>query len=451
MRKKLLSVLLCTAMAATMLTGCGGSDTKKDSSKEAKKVTVSDGGKVLNIRVWNEEFKSRMTDHYPGYKKVSDTEGKIGDVTVKWTITPSDDNAYQNALDEALKKQDSAAADDKIDLFLVEADYALKYVDTDYTLDVVNDLGVSKDALANQYKYTQDIVTDSKGALKGASWQACPAGMIYRRDIAKKVFKTDDPEKIQELFKDWDSFKAASKKLKDAGYLTTASVNDTYRVFSNNVTSKWVENKKINVDENIKAWVDMSKEMVDNGETTTHELWGSDWSEGFMKSGNVFAYFGPAWFIDFSMGYKDGVALDGSVVKDGGWALTTGPQSFYWGGTWICGANGTDNKSLVKDIIEKILPVVDSFERGLATVENPEEDPFADGMNKVYKQFTTALDELGVTVIEAVGKEFDPNLHNAVMHVEDEEAGENIVVEEFLKGYMYKGSVVRHSMVKVAN
>lgn len=104
-----------------------------------------------------------------------------------------------------------------------------------------------------------------------------------------------------------------------------------------------------------------------------------------------------------------------------------------------------------KDIIEKILPVVDGFERGLATVENPEEDPFADGMNKVYKQFTTALDELGVTVIEAVGKEFDPNLHNAVMHVEDEEAGENIVVEEFLKGYMYKGSVVRHSMVKVAN
>ena len=160
-------------MAATMLTCCGGSDTKKDSSKEAKKVTVSDGGKVLNIRVWNEEFKSRMTDHYPGYEKVSDTEGKIGDVTVKWTITPSDDNAYQNALDEALKKQDSAAADDKIDLFLVEADYALKYVDTNYTLDVVNDLGVSKDALANQYKYTQDIVTDSKGALKGASWQAC--------------------------------------------------------------------------------------------------------------------------------------------------------------------------------------------------------------------------------------------------------------------------------------
>lgn len=104
-----------------------------------------------------------------------------------------------------------------------------------------------------------------------------------------------------------------------------------------------------------------------------------------------------------------------------------------------------------KDIVEKILPVVDNFERGLATVEHPEEDPFADGMNKIYKQLTKTLEDLGVTVIEAVGKEFDPNLHNAVMHVEDEEAGENIIVEEFQKGYKYKDVVVRHSMVKVAN
>ena len=102
-----------------------------------------------------------------------------------------------------------------------------------------------------------------------------------------------------------------------------------------------------------------------------------------------------------------------------------------------------------KDIVEKILPVVDSFERGLA--QAPEEDPFADGMQKIYKQLLTTLEELGVQPIEAVGKEFDPNLHNAVMHVEDEEAGENVVVEEFQKGYTYKDFVVRHSMVKVAN
>ena len=102
-----------------------------------------------------------------------------------------------------------------------------------------------------------------------------------------------------------------------------------------------------------------------------------------------------------------------------------------------------------KDVIEKLLPVVDNFERGLAGADL--NDPFAAGMDKVYKQMTGLLEGLGVTPIESLGKEFDPNLHNAVMHVEDEEVGENIVVEEFQKGYMYKDSVVRHSMVKVAN
>ena len=106
-----------------------------------------------------------------------------------------------------------------------------------------------------------------------------------------------------------------------------------------------------------------------------------------------------------------------------------------------------------KDIVEKILPVIDNMERGLATVapEVLENDAFAQGMEKVYKHFMTVLEQAGVKPIEAVGNEFNPDFHNAVMHVEDEEVGENIVVEEFQKGYMYKESVVRHSMVKVAN
>ena len=105
-----------------------------------------------------------------------------------------------------------------------------------------------------------------------------------------------------------------------------------------------------------------------------------------------------------------------------------------------------------KDIIEKTLPVIDNFERGLAAVpEESKEDPFAEGMEKIYKQIMTTLEGVGVKPIEAVGQEFNPDFHNAVMHVEDEEAGENIITEEFQKGYMYHDSVVRHSMVKVAN
>ena len=102
-----------------------------------------------------------------------------------------------------------------------------------------------------------------------------------------------------------------------------------------------------------------------------------------------------------------------------------------------------------KEIIENMLPVVDNFERGLAQAQ--EGDAFADGMKMIYKQLMTTLEGLGVEAIEAIGKEFDPDFHNAVMHVEDEKAGDNMVVEELQKGYTYKGFVVRHSMVKVAN
>ncbi len=105
-----------------------------------------------------------------------------------------------------------------------------------------------------------------------------------------------------------------------------------------------------------------------------------------------------------------------------------------------------------RTVVEKILPVVDNFERGLAAVpEEQKEDAFVLGMDKTYKHMMSMLEEAGVTPIEAVGKEFDPNFHNAVMHVEDEDLGDNVVAEELQKGYMYRDTVVRHSMVKVAN
>ena len=105
-----------------------------------------------------------------------------------------------------------------------------------------------------------------------------------------------------------------------------------------------------------------------------------------------------------------------------------------------------------KSVVEKLLPIIDNFERGFAGLsEEQMSDPFVSGMDMVYKQLVKALADMGVETIEAVGKPFDPNLHNAVMHVEDENLGENTVAQEFQKGYLYHGSVVRHSMVQVAN
>lgn len=365
MKKKMVSGLLAATMVAGLLFGCGdggntteattaaegGDATTEAASEEGGDAEVAeDTGKVLNIYCWNEEFKTRITDHYPDYEEVDATTGKIGDVEVKWNITPSDDNAYQNNLDETLLKQADAADDDKIDMFLLEADYALKYVDSDYTMPVA-DLGITDADLSKQYKYTKDIVTDSNGNLKGVSWQGCPGVLFYNRDAAAEVLGTEDPAEVQEYVKDWATFNETAGKLKEKGYKVTATVNDSYRVYSNNVTTKWVsDDNKVQIDDNIKAWVDDSKALVDAGETTTAELWSDDWSKGFYPDGKVFCYFGPAWLVNFSMAAD----TEGSIGYNGRWGATEGPQGFYWGGTWCAAATGTDNPNLVKDIMLKM-------------------------------------------------------------------------------------------------
>lgn len=293
-------------------------------------------GKVLNIYVWNDEFPSRFNDFYKS--KLPE------DVKVNFVQTPNQNNAYQDKLDEALLAQASASADDKIDIFLVEADYALKYVDTPYTLDVVRDIGLKESELANQFKYTQDIMRDSNGKLKGVSWQACPAGVVYRRSYAKAVLGTDDPAEVQEAISTWDKFDAVAAKMKAAGYYMVSGYDDDFRVFSDNVTSPWVKGNQIVVDPQISRWIEQTKEYTDKGYNNKTSLWSAEWSNGMMENGGVFCYFGPAWFVDFSMPHDAGSAF-------GDWAFVKGPQGFSWGGTWICAAAGTDNVDLVRDIM----------------------------------------------------------------------------------------------------
>ena len=331
MNKKLVGMTLAAAMAGAMT------------------VTAMADGSVLNIFCWNDEFQTRMVNLYPGYEEVDGTHGKIGDVDVVWTITPSTDNAYQNNLDENLLAQADKADDEKIDLFLLESDYAQKYVDTEFTMPIA-DLGITDDELADQYQYTKDIVTDSNGQLKGVSWQGCPGVLIYNREIAKEVLGSDEPADVQAAVADWDAFKETAAKMAEAGYFMTSSANDTYRVYSDNVSGPLVQDGKIILDDMIKAWIDDSKEMVDANETGTHDLWSDDWSKGFYPEGKVFCYFGPAWFIDFCMAAD----VEGSVAHDGGWGATEGPQGFCWGGTWLAAATGTDNTELVADIIRKM-------------------------------------------------------------------------------------------------
>ncbi|MCI5945028.1 MAG: carbohydrate ABC transporter substrate-binding protein, partial [Eubacterium sp.] len=176
--KSIMSMVLAGAMVCSMA-ACGGSGSgaaEGTTAAATPTAAVSDGGKVLNIWCWNDEFQSRFNAYYPEVKEIAEDKSTttLNDGTVvKWTINPNENNNYQNKLDEALLNQETAADDDKIDIFLIEADYALKYVDSAYTVNV-DDLGLTEDEMADQYQYTKDIVTDSNGAIKGTTWQATP-------------------------------------------------------------------------------------------------------------------------------------------------------------------------------------------------------------------------------------------------------------------------------------
>jgi hypothetical protein len=250
-------------------------------------------------------------------------------------------------------------------MFCCEADYAKKYVaQGDYVLDVKTDLGLTDDELSKQISYTKGVMTDDAGALRGVSWQVCSAGMIYRRDIAEEVFGSGEPEDVQANFSDWSKYEESAKKLADAGYITN-SAYDVFRIYSNNASEGFVVDGKINVAADIKAWVDQSKTLIDSKAISNAPLWGDEWAAGKQESAKVFAYFGPAWFFNFCLD----AGTEGTVATAGKWGFTAGPQNFYWGGTWICGVNGTDNSELVADIMRK-LTTDDAVMKDIATTYN---------------------------------------------------------------------------------
>ena len=194
MKKKVVSGLLCAVMAASLVAGCSSKSTQSENGSQAPETTAketaaqteaqkdsgSSEGKVINIYVWNDEFKARYDDYYASKLPAG--------YTVNFVTTPSENNAYQNALDEALLNQDEAKADDKVDMFLVEADYILKYVNSDYTLDLKN-LGITDQDMSKQYDYTKVIAQDPTGAQKGISWQGVPRTLHLPPFDCKRCFR----------------------------------------------------------------------------------------------------------------------------------------------------------------------------------------------------------------------------------------------------------------------
>ena len=358
MKKRVLSLALAALMALGLLAGCGGpggnGETGKAGGGTDEASDGGDGGKVLNIYVWNQEFQEKFNNNYPEVEKLSSDKSitYLKDGTeVHWIVNPNQDGVYQQKLDEALAKQASAPADEKIDMFLVEADYALKYIDPDVNVAMpISQLGITEADVPNQYKYTLEAVTTADGEIRALSYQATPGMLVYRRSIAQAVLGTDDPETVAAAVADWDKFYETAEQMKEAGYFMYSGRADTYRVYSNNVSAPWVDGNTVVVDQSMMNWVERS--MTDIQEKISHNVpgqWIDEWNKDMGPDSKVFCFFLPAWGLDVCIMPN---VTGTNAAQD--WAVCPSPQGFYWGGTWLIAANGTDNVSQVKDIMLKM-------------------------------------------------------------------------------------------------
>ena len=296
-------------------------------------LAMAEGGKVLKFYAWNEEFKGFFEKYY------TLPEG----VTVEWVITPSDNGAYQDKLDTALLNGE------QVDMFLAEADYIQKYADSDFTADITA-AGVTD--FSNAYEYTVKAASDANGVVKGVSFQCCPSALIYRRSIAKDVLGTDDPAEVQAKLDSWEKFNAVAADAKAKGYYMTASFAETYRPFSNNCTSAWVnENNELVFDEQIDAWATQTDEFIKNEYTLTAGIWDEEKNAQMFADGKTMCFFGPAWYFNFCMGN----AQDPEKGCVGDWAICEGPAAHFWGGTWLMMPAGTENADIVADVMNAFI------------------------------------------------------------------------------------------------
>ncbi|MFA7076155.1 MAG: ABC transporter substrate-binding protein [Candidatus Izemoplasmatales bacterium] len=330
-------------------------------SDDGEGVGLQEEGKVLNIRVWNDEFIGRFRDFYPGYLETKENGQDLLDdgTVVNWIEVANDNNGYQNALDTALANQKSASADDKVDMFLIEADYAKKYANDTYALDVIEDLKIPEYTLSQQYQYTKDIVTDDSGKLRAVSWQATPGLFAYRTDVAEEVLGVSDPAAVQALLDSWTKFDNVAQDMKTEGYVMISGFDDAYRAYSNNTSAPWVnEDDEIIVDNQIIEWIKQTKTYTDNGYNNETGLWSAEWFKDMGPEGNAFGFFFSTWGINFTLKDASKADADGPEAVGNGlfgkYHVIEGPASFYWGGTWLVGAKGTDNPTLVRDIMMKL-------------------------------------------------------------------------------------------------
>lgn len=383
MKKRVLAMVLTTCMAVGMLAGCGGSSSGESagaasegaSSEAAAAETTEEAaggeaaastGKKGTINLW------AFTDEVPNMVNQYIAEHPDFGYDVNATIIATTEGAYQPALDAALQ----AGGSEQPDMYCAEAAFVLKYTKGDmesYAMPYA-DLGFDVDADIAEAKiaqYAVDIGTNSSGQVDALGYQATGGCFIYRRSIAQEVFGTDDPAAISEAIGggsgSFDKFWEAAQTLADKGVAIVSGDGDVWHAIENSSESGWLDaDGKLYVDPARESFLDISKNLTDNGWSNQTQDWQDAWFADMKGQGSkpVFGFFGPAWLINYTLNPNCG----GSAVGEGtfgDWAVCTSPIGFFWGGTWIMANKNMDAEKVaaVAELIHWI--TLDCTEDGL--------------------------------------------------------------------------------------
>lgn len=419
--KKTLALIAVLAMATTSLVGCGDDNSSDDSgntttpaannnaddstddsnnddssnddssnddstgSSDSVEASLPSDGANFVINSWNDEFIGMLKNYYcdngeyghdnggpvetgatynEGTNTITFKNGVTCTIDSDYLIKPSDGGAYQTNLDQVLSSNGDLG-----DMFLVEADYALKYINNDNATVSLTSVGLADSAFDKQYEYTKQVSTSKiDGSIKGSSWQAAPGLFLYRPSLAEDLLGVTDEATMQEKVKDWDTFVATAKEVNDASngeVKLVQGVQDIWQVFRTNRSTSWIDGTTLAVNDEVDEFLDLAYSLTNSdGKDLTVGVnqWTSGWNSCISDSvsdasaktmGSFFSTWGIQWTMVSNCGGEpdeDGNIPEGSSYGD--WKAILGPSPYYWGGTWIVVPPTCNNADIAKDIIE---------------------------------------------------------------------------------------------------
>lgn len=370
--KKSLALIATLAIASTAFYACGDSSSTADSSSSTPDSSSSEESSDASSEESSEEDTEteESSEAEAVENKVPETGDKLsilcwtGDDVEKMienftanTDYTAEQVEYVNVGSKGQEAREQYAnyfaGDEDVDLFVLEADWILDYINNDEYTAPLSDLGFTDADFDGCYDYTVSVGTDNNGVLKAASWQATPGGYVYRTDLAEQYLGAKTPEEMQAFVKDWDTFTATAKKLQDDGH--KIAMADTlagmWQVWQYNRENAWLDaENKLVVDDYCKTYAELAKDYYTNGYVTKEDAWSDGWYQ-IGQDDSTMGYFFCTWCLGAGSMLSNAEGGENGPTF-GKYNITAGPSGWAWGGSWLALSPKADNGTIARDFVK---------------------------------------------------------------------------------------------------